>query len=297
MRIVMAGGSGFLGTAWRDRLAREGHDVVRLVRGEAMSAQESSWDPHRGEVDPAVIDGADVVVCISGSALAGNPHSAKYRSTLRDSRVNPTSTLAKAIAASDRKPALIAQNGTSFYGDRGDEELKEDSGTAPGSLLTEVTREWQAVTEPAAESGARVCVLRTAPVMHPKALAFRLIRTVFWTGLAGPLGDGRQYFPLISLEDWLGAATFLLSRDESSGPYNLSIPDPCTNAEFTEALGRALHRPTKLRVPAAPLRKAAGRLSGELLGSARIIPAKLLDEGFTFQHPDVEAVLAYALGR
>jgi uncharacterized protein (TIGR01777 family) len=297
MRIVMAGASGFLGTAWRDHLARQGHEVVRLVRGEAMSDQESSWDPHRGDLDRSVIEQADAVACLSGSSLAGNPHSAKYRRTLRDSRVNPTTTLAEAIAASDRKPAFVAQNGTSYYGDRGDEELREDSGTAPGSLLTEVTRVWQAATEPAAEAGARVVVLRTAPVMHPQALTFRLLKTVFKTGLAGPLGDGRQYFPLITLQDWLRAATFLLERDGSSGPYNLSIPEPCTNAEFTRALGEAVHRPARVRVPAGIIRKAAGQLSGELVGSARIMPAALLKDGFSFDHPDVRAVLAYALRR
>lgn len=295
MRIVLAGGSGFLGTAWRDHLAQEGHEVVRLVRGEAMSASESSWDPHAGQVDQAVVESADVVACLSGSPLAGNPHSAKYRRTLRDSRVRPTMTLAEAIARSDRKPAFLAQNGTSFYGDRGDEVLTEDSETAPGSLLTEVTREWQAATEPAAEAGARVCVLRTAPVMDRRGLTLRLIRLVFLTGLGGPLGDGKQYFPLISLPDWVGAMTFLANRDESAGPYNLSIPNPCTNAEFTAALGARLHRPTRLRVPATPIRIAAGQLSGELLGSARIVPAKLLAEGFVFEHPDLESVLTVAL--
>ena len=295
MRFVLAGASGFLGTTLRDHLAQQGHDVVRLVRGEVMSASESSWDPMRGKVDQAVIEKADVVACLSGSSLAGNPHSSKYRATLRDSRVRTTATIADAIARSDRKPVFLAQNGTSFYGDRGDEVLTEDSGTAPGSLLTEVTREWQAVTQPAAEAGARVCVLRTAPVMHPRALAFRVIRTAFLTGLAGRLGDGSQYFPVITLNDWIRATTFLAENENSCGPYNLSIPEPCTNAEFTEALGKRLHRPTRLRVPAAPLRKLAGGLSGELLGSARVVPAHLLADGFVFEQPDLDAVLTAAL--
>ncbi len=295
MRFVLAGASGLLGTAWRDHLAQQGHEVVRLVRGEPLSDRESRWDPHAGTVDDAVIEGADVVACLSGSPLAGNPHSARYRTTLHDSRVRSTETLAGAIARSDRLPVFLAQNGTSFYGDRGAEVLTEDSGTAPGSLLTEVTREWQAATEPAAAAGARVCVLRTAPVMDRRALAFRLIRTAFLTGLAGPLGDGSQYFPIISLGDWVRAATFLATREESSGPYNLSMPEPCTNAEFTAALGERLHRPTRLRVPALPLRKAAGGLSGELLGSCQVVPARLLAEGFVFEQPDLDAVLAAAL--
>jgi hypothetical protein len=295
MRVVIAGASGFLGTAWRDHLARQGHEVVRLVRGEALSANESQWDPYAGRVEPEVIASADVVACLSGSPLAGNPHSARYRATLRASRVRSTATLAEAIARSERKPAFLAQNGTSFYGDRGDEVLTEDSETAAGSLLTDITRDWQAATGPAAEAGARVCVMRTGPTLHRRAQAFRLIRTAFLTGLAGPLGDGRQYFPIISLNDWLRAATFLAVRDESRGVYNFSMPEPCTNAEFTAALGERLHRPTRLRVPATPLRAVTGRLSGELLGSARVVPARLQAEGFIFEQPDLDSVLTYAL--
>jgi uncharacterized protein (TIGR01777 family) len=296
MRFVLAGASGFLGTAWRDHLAREGHDVVRLVRGEAMSANESAWDPHAGHVDQDVIESADVVACLSGSPLAGNPYSEKYRRTLLESRVNTTATLAAAVARSSRRPAFLAQNGTSYYGDRGDEVLTEESGTAEGGLLTGVTREWQAAANPAVEAGARVCVMRSAPVLGRGGGSFRPIRLVFGTGLAGPLGPGTQYFPFISLEDWLRAATFLATSETSAGAYNLIAPEVCTNAQFTHELARRLRRPARLRAPAALIRRAAGPQSGELLGSFRARPQRLLDEGFTFHHPDVGAVLDAALG-
>ncbi|HEX6516768.1 MAG TPA: TIGR01777 family oxidoreductase [Nocardioidaceae bacterium] len=296
MRFLLAGASGFLGTALRDRLAREGHEVARLVRGEPVTAQESGWDPYAGRLDRDVVEHADVVVNVAGSPLGGNPHSAKYHRTLRESRVRTTATLADAIARSDRKPAFLAQNGTSYYGDRGDEVLTEDSGTAPGSFLTDLTRDWQAATDPAADAGARVCILRSAPVMDSRALAFSLIRKAFLTGLAGPLGNGRQYFPVIALEDWVDAVLFLAHSESSSGPYNLSAPEPCTNAEFTEALGRRLHRPTRLRVPEVLIRKAAGDMAGELVGSCRVVPARLLKEGFVFRHPDLQSILDAALG-
>jgi len=295
MRIVMAGGSGFLGTAWRDHLARQGHEVTRLVRGEPASADESRWDPYAGRVDPAVIEAADVVANLAGSPLAGNPHSASYRRTLRESRVTTTRTLAEAVAASARKPALLAQNGSSFYGDRGDEVLTEESGSGEGSLLTDIAREWQAATEPASDAGARVCVMRTGAVLHRSGGAFRVLQLLFRAGLGGPIGSGRQYFPIISLRDWVRAATFLATHEECSGVYNLVGPDVATNAEFTRELGRMLHRPTALRVPTTPVRTAAGQLAGEVLGSFRVEPARLLAAGFEFEDPTLNSRLAAAL--
>lgn len=295
MRFLLAGASGFLGTSLRDRLAREGHEVTRLVRGEPVTAHESGWDPYRGELDQSVVEAADVVVNLAGSPLAGNPHSAKYHQTLRESRVRTTRTLAEAVARSGRKPAFLAQNGTSYYGDRGDEVLTEESGTAPGSFLTALTLEWQAATEPATQSGARVCVMRSAPVMGGRGSSFSPIKKVFLTGLAGPLGSGRQYFPIVALDDWVRAVLFLARSETSSGAYNITAPEPCTNAEFTAALGRRLHRPTALRVPEALIRKAAGDMAGELVGSCRVVPARLLAEGFEFEHPGLESVLDAAL--
>ena len=296
MRFVLAGASGFLGRSMRDHLAREGHEVVRLVRGEALSTQESMWDPRAGQVDQDVIDSADVVACFSGSPLAGNPYSEKYRRTLLESRVDTTATLATAVARSPRPPALLAQNGTSYYGDRGDEVLTEESETAPGGLLTDVTRAWQEAADPAVDAGARVCIMRSAPVLSGKGGAFRPIKLAFQTGLAGPLGPGTQYFPFIALSDWVRAVTFLAESEASSGAYNLIAPEVCTNAEFTRELARRLHRPARLRAPAGLIRRVAGPQSGELLGSFRARPQRLLDEGFTFQHPDVGAVLDAALG-
>ncbi len=295
MRFLIAGSSGFLGTALRRHLREEGHEVVRLVRGEAHGAGESSWDPYAGELDRDQVERADVVVNLAGRPLLGNPHSAAYRRELRESRVTTTAVLAEAIAAGDRKPAYLAQNGTAFYGDRGAEMLTEEAGTAPGSILTDVTREWQDATLPASEAGARVCILRTGPVLHRSGGAMKPLLLLFRSGLAGRLGGGQQYFPVASLHDWVRATTFLATNETSAGPYNMTAPDPPTNAEFTRALGAALGRPTVIPVPGPLIRLGAGPLAPELLGSLRTVPAKLQAEGFTFRHPGVEAVIRAAL--
>lgn len=297
MRFLIAGSSGFLGTSLRHRLHHLGHPVTRLVRHAPRSAEESQWDPYAGTLDRDQVERADVVVNLAGSPLAGNPHSSRYRRTLLESRVQGTRVLAEAIAGSERRPAYLAQNGTSWYGDRGDELLTEDSGPGEGSLLTPVTRQWQEATTPASDAGARVCVLRTAPALGGSGGAFPLMRRGFATGLAGPLGNGKQWFPIISIEDWVRAVLHLTERTEVSGPVNLVAPEPTTNGEFTRELGKRLRRPTALRIPAPLIRAAAGPMAPELLGSFRILPQRLLDSGFEFHHPDVGAVLDAALAR
>lgn len=295
MLIVLAGGSGFLGTAWRDHLAREGHEVVRLVRGEALSASESHWDPYAGQVDRAVIERADVVATLSGAPLAHWPWTEAYQHTFTDSRVATTRTLAEAVASSDRKPALLAQNGISGYGDRGDELLTEDASTDADTFMAEVARQWQAAAEPAVAAGARVVIMRTAVVLDRRGGPVKLLLPVFKAGLGGPIGSGDQYLSTISITDWVRAATHLAAHDEAKGVYNLSAPNATTNAEFGRRLGRLLHRPARVPVPSFVLDSLAGTVSSELLNSTRVEPARLLAEGFVFEHPTLDDRLAAAL--
>lgn len=295
MRVVIAGASGFLGTHLSDHLRVHGHEVTALVRREAEGARESRWDPYTGQLDPSVVERSDVVVNLAGSPLFGNPHSARYRRELMDSRVVTTQVLAEAIAKSDRKPAFLANNGTSFYGDHAAEVLTEESDTQGDALLTRVTRAWQEATLPAVEAGARVCVLRTAPVLDRASVTMRLLRTVFKAGLAARLSTGDQYFPLISLRDWVGAATYLAESHDVSGVFNLCCPVTPTNREFTETLAGALHRPAVLAAPAPVLRFAAGQMAPELLNSVNVRPAALERAGYDFEDEDVREVLAAAL--
>jgi uncharacterized protein (TIGR01777 family) len=295
MRLVLAGASGFLGTAWRDHLAREGHEVVRLVRGEAMSASESHWDPYAGQVDRALIESADVVANLAGAPLAHWPWTEAYKRTFLDSRVVTTRTLAEAIAASDRKPAFLAQNGVAGYGDQGDVPLTEESASTADTFMGGVTRAWQDAAGPAADGGARVVVMRTSVILDKRGGALKPLLLAFKAGLGGPIGSGEQYFSTISMPDWVRAATYLATHDAARGVYNLSAPHPSTNGEFARELARMLHRPSALAMPAWPIRKAVGAVSSELLSSTRVEPARLLAEGFEFEHPTLHGRLTAAL--
>jgi uncharacterized protein (TIGR01777 family) len=299
MKVVIAGASGFLGTALSGDLARDGHDVVRLVRRATTQPGELRWDPYAGELDPDALAGADVVVNLAGANI-GRPWTPSYKKVIRESRVRTTATLANAVAAVaavENPPALLVQSGISAYGeDRGDELLTEEAGLGDG-FLAEVVRLWEGAAAPAVEAGARVAYLRTGVVLDADAIAFKLISLPFRLGLGGRLGSGRQYFPVLTLTDWLRAARFVAEHDDLSGPVNLCLPEPATNAEFTRALASALHRPALVRVPGFAIRAATGDFAWEVLGSTRAVPRKLLDAGFDFQHPTVESAVAAAVRR
>lgn len=295
LQVLVAGGSGFLGTHLREALAGRGHLVTQLVRRPARSAGESSWDPYEGRLDHDVVAASDVVINLAGSPTAGNPHSKKWATELRRSRVTTTDVLARAIAGADGSPAFLAGNGISYYGDHGSAELTESADSRGHGLLTEVTREWEAAARPARDAGSRVCVLRTSPVMDAAAPPLSLLKPLFRAGLGGKLGDGSQHMAMISLRDWVGSVVHLAEHADAAGAFNLCCVDTPTNAEFTRTLAGALHRPSFATVPAPILRVAAGDLSTELLNSLNVVPKALLDSGYSFADPDVEAVLATAL--
>lgn len=294
MRFLVAGSSGFLGTHLREHLAGRGHEVVRLVR-RPPGPGEVQWSPYDGSVDVAAVEAADVVVNLAGSPTLGNPHSRTWARELRRSRVATTSVLASAIAATDRKPALLAGNAVGFYGDHGDEVVTEATPSRGATLLSQVTREWQQAAQPAADAGARVCVMRTAVVQDRRSAPLKQQVLQFRAGAGGRLGPGTQYYPVVTVRDWVAAVTFLAEHDAVSGPVNLCVPEPPTNAEFTTALAERLHRPAVLHVPAAVIRLAAGPMAPEALGSVRAVPQVLLDAGFAFADPDIDAVLDTAL--
>lgn len=298
MHVVIAGASGFLGTHLTVELVRRGHRVTALVRrppGTPVGPAESSWDPATGRYDRGVLDTADAVVNLAGSPTIGNPHSASWAHALRESRVRGTEVLARAVAEAARRPAYLAGNGISWYGDHGAAELTEASDSRGHALLTRVTREWQAATGPAVAAGARVCVLRTAPVFDHGAAPLKQLRLLFRAGLGARLGTGRQHLAMISLRDWVGAVAHLVEDDAVRGPVNLCCSRTPTNAEFTRALARRVNRPALLAVPGPLLRVAAGPMAPELLGSLNVRPAALEASGYVVRDPDVESVLAAAL--
>jgi len=294
MRFLIAGSSGFLGTRLREQLESRGHEVTSLVR-RPPNAGEVTWEPYSRALDPSVVDRHDVVVNLAGSPMLGNPYSKKWSQALLESRVRTTRALADAIAASENKPAFLAGNGISYYGDHGSEPLTEAADSRGAALLTRVAQAWQAATEPAAEAGVRVCVLRTAPLFDRRMMPLQLLRVLFKAGLGGPLGSGQQYVPMISARDWVDAAVHLAENDGLEGPFNLCCAKTPTNAEFTRELARQVRRPAVLRVPAFALRTVARDLGDLVLDSVNGVPAALLADGFRFQDPDVSAVLCEGL--
>ena len=294
MQIVIAGASGFLGQAWAQALSTHGHKVVRLVRGEPTASDEVRWDPAAGTVDQETIDAADVVANLAGAPLVHVPWNESYRRTFLASRVDTTRTLAEAVARSERRPALLAQSGIAGYGDRGNEVITEDTPIDATTFMADVVRQWEAATAPAEEAGARVVHMRTSVVLARKGGALKAMLVPFKLGLGGPIAGGKQYFATISLHDWIGAATYLALNEDLSGPFNVSGPDPSTNAEFTAELARQLGRPAFLRAPGFPLR-LLGPLGGEMLASQRVEPHRLLEAGYAFAHNDVTDRLAAGL--
>lgn len=295
MRVVIAGASGFLGTHLTDHLRVHGHEVTALVRREPTSAHESRWDPDAGEVDASVVSRADAVVNLAGATIASNPHARSWATEVLDSRVTTTRLLAETIAATERPPAFLAGNGIGYYGDHGAAPVTEESESLGDAFLTRVTREWEAATEPARAAGARVCLLRTAPVMDRTSPPLKPLRLLFLAGGGARLGSGEQHMPMISLRDWVGAVSYLIESRDVSGAFNLCCPRTPTNAEFTDALASALHRKAFLAVPSAVMKVAAGDLAPELLASVNARPAALERAGYDFEDEDVREVLAAAL--
>ena len=295
MEVVVAGASGFLGRAWTQLMAGQGHHVVRLVRREPSGPDESRWDPSAGDLDQEVVDSADVVVNLAGANVGHFPWTESYERQFVASRIDTTRLLAEAVARAEGSPALIAQSGVAGYGDRGSQVVDESTPTDADSFMADVVRQWEAATEPAGKAGRRVVILRTSVVLDQSGGALKSMLLPFRLGLGGVVGSGEQYFATISLHDWLRAVTFLSVDRDLSGTFNVTGPDCSTNAEFTKELGRALHRPTLLKVPAFPLRKFAGPIGGELLASTRVEPHRLLEAGFAFSHNDVADRIRAAL--
>ncbi|MGH7680613.1 MAG: TIGR01777 family oxidoreductase, partial [Candidatus Eiseniibacteriota bacterium] len=226
------------------------------------------------------------------------PWTAAHRRRVLESRVRSTSLLAETVSSLSRKPRVfVSASGVGYYGDRGDEVLREEASSGSG-FLAEVCRAWEAAATPAARAGIRLVVLRTGMVLSGAGGALPMIAQPFRLGLGGRLGSGRQYMSWIAIDDLVRAIAHALDRDDVSGPLNAVSPAAATNTEFTATLGRVLHRPTPFPVPGFALRFVMNGMADELLlFSQRAEPARLLASGFSFQHPILEDAMRAALAR
>ena len=253
------------------------------------------WDPGSGTVDVAALAGVEAVVHLAGAGVGDHRWTEAYKRTILDSRVEGTRAISTAITRLDPMPrVLVSASAVGFYGDRGEEVLTEESPPGVG-FLADVVRSWEAAAAPAAAAGIRVVHPRTGIVLSKDGGALGRMSMLFRLGLGGKLGSGRQYWPWISLTDEIRALRFLLDTESLSGPVNLAGPDPATNAAITSAIGEVVHRPTILPVPALALKIALGEFAGEVLISQRVLPRRLLDAGFAFEHADVGTALRAAL--
>jgi uncharacterized protein len=296
MRVAISAASGLIGSALAADLSTDGAEVVRLVRRAPRAADEIGWDPRAADgLDPAALAGLDAVVHLSGAPIAAGRWTAARKAELRSSRIASTTTLAEAIAAADPAPGvLLCASAIGYYGDTGERPVDESSAGGTG-FLPQLVRDWEAAADPARAAGTRVAAFRSGVVLAASGGMLGRLLLPFRLGLGAKLGSGRQYFSWISLTDEVRAIRFLLESAGASGPFNLTAPEPVTNAEFTRALARALGRPAVLGLPSVALRAALGEVASELLGSARVVPARLEEAGFRFAHPDIATALAAML--
>jgi uncharacterized protein (TIGR01777 family) len=296
VRIVISGASGLLGSALVPALEADGHEVLRLVRRPPRGSGELEWDPAAGSLDATALRGVDAIVNVSG-ANVGRRWTASRKREILDSRVDTTRLLATTAAALEPRPSVyVGAGGVDVYGDRGDEIVTEESTVGRGEgFLESVGRAWEAAADPAREAGIRVVNFRQGIVLAKEGGALERMLTPFKLGVGGPVGSGRQWWSWVALDDATAAYARVLDGD-LAGPVNLCAPNPVTSEQFAKALGRALRRPTILRAPAFAIRTVYGQMGEEaLLLSHRVLPAKLLDAGFEFEHPDLNGALARAL--
>ncbi|MFI5085077.1 MAG: TIGR01777 family oxidoreductase [Actinomycetales bacterium] len=286
MHILISGGSGLLGSALRRHFTGTGHRVSSLVRRAARNSAEIRWEPSSGALDPAVLDGVDAVINLCGASLGGRPWSPAYKEVMYSSRLEPVHTLVTALRASATPPAVfLSASATGYYGQHDADAASEDAPVGSNSLLADICRQWEAAAAPAAEV-TRTVMVRTGVVLAPRGGALSKLLLPLTLGLGGPLGNGRQFWPWITLADYVAAIDFLL-HSPAAGPVNLCSPEPASVGQLIQALGRELHRPTRLPVPAFVLRLGLGEMAEEMLLTSTIaVPSTLLELGFSFGQPD-----------
>jgi len=297
MKVLVTGATGLVGRHLVPFLTTQGHEVFRLIRTEPREANDITWDPAAGMILAARLEGLNAVVHLAGENISGRWTDA-MKERIRTSRVNGTRLLCETLASLKQKPkTLVCASAIGFYGDRGPEQLTEDSPRGAG-FLPEVCEAWEAACQPARDAGLRVVNLRIGVVLSPQGGALAKMLLPFRWGAGGIVGSGRQYWSWIAIDDVAGAILHCLTHPELIGPVNATAPHPATNYEFTKTLAGVLQRPAILPVPAFAARMMLGQMAEELLlSSTRVEPRKLQQTGYQFRYPTLESALRHVLGR
>jgi uncharacterized protein (TIGR01777 family) len=297
-RVLIGGSSGLIGSALVPFLQTQGHTVIRLERRPTSRADEVFWNPAAGEVNAAAIGEIDAIINLSGENVGAGRWTAERRDAIMRSRTNATRTLVDMIKTLRRKPRVfVSASAVGLYGNRGDELLSE--GSEPGhGFLSDVCRAWDAEVGGAEALGVRTALLRLGVVLSPAGGALGKLYPLFLAGLGGRVGGGRQWMSWVTIDEVVGAFYHAILDERCRGPLNVVTPHPVTNAEFAATLGRVLRRPAVFPVPSAVLRALFGEMAdATLLASTRAVPQRLLETGYAFRHPTLEAALRHVLGR
>ena len=301
MRIAVTGSSGMLGTALVAQLRSEGHSVTRVVRSRQTGSSAErliSWDPKRGTIDAAGLENHDAVVHLAGESLLGIWTESK-KARIRESRVRGTALLARTIASLKRPPAvLVSASATGYYGHRPGGEPLDETASAGSGFLASVVMEWENAARAAEKAGVRVAFIRSGMMLSPRGGALAVMLPIFQAGIGGRLGNGRHVWSWVTVPDAAGAIMYILSQPGLAGAVNVTAPEAVTNAEFTQTLGRVLHRPTIFVAPAPVMKLVLGEMADEVMwADSRVVPRKLLHAGYPFKHPELEGALRSLLHR
>ncbi|MGV1036559.1 MAG: TIGR01777 family oxidoreductase [Candidatus Nanopelagicales bacterium] len=291
LEVAITGASGLIGSELAKKLTDDGHQVVKLVRRAPSAPDEVRWDPNSGEVDLAGLSGIDAIVHLAGAGVGDHRWTDSYKAEILNSRVKGTQAMARAAAELDPKPAVfLCASAIGYYGDRGDQELDEDSSKGVG-FLSDVVADWEAACDPARHADVRVVNARTGLVVSERGGAWEKLLKQFKLGAGGRLGSGTQYQAFISLRDEVRALEFLINDDSLDGPVNLTAPNPVTNNVSTQTLASLLGKPAIIPAPAFALKIALGEFGSDVLASARVLPKKLEQAGFHWDDPTIDDAL------
>ena len=295
MRVLISGASGLVGTELYRQLKEQGHQPLKLVRRAAQTSEEIYWNPSKGEIPPDLMESIDAVVNLAGATTGRIPWTKRYKTEIVNSRIDSTKTLVRAInVAGNRPKVFVSGSASGIYGEGGDRWLSEDSPKGKG-FLSDLAYKWE---QEALKANTRVVLIRTTLVMSRKRGALGRLLPLIKLGLGGPLGSGKQFWAWINLVDEAAAIIHLINKASASGPYNLTAPEPATCEQMIHGLGKALNRPTWLKVPTGAMKFFIGEAAEELLlVSQKMTANKLLASGFRFRYPDLASSIRWVIAK